>query len=694
ILEVDTTEAEHLPGVLGVVTARDAMPVRIGRFLRDRTPLASGKVRHIGEPVAAVAAVDRDTAEKALALIKVAYEELPAVFDPWEALKPDAPIIHEDLLSYMDVTPSQRYGNVRNEVRYAWGELETAFAEADLVHEETYATQAVHPAYMERRVALAVADASGKVTIWSSTKSPFIFRGPVAQTLGLPVSKVRMIAPTIGGDFGGKGLPTVEPICALLARKSGRPVLLELSRQQELAYGFVRHPAQIRLKTGMSRDGTLLAVQGQLLYDTGAYSDAIMGLAFSVFNLVGPYKVRAAEVVGRTVYTNNMPAGHVRAPGAPQTLFAIESQMDTMARKLGLDPWEVRRRNGVQEGSTTGAGHGTLRNVGLAECLRRAEESARRILKVDGPHQGIGVACAQWEVYPLEFTMASRAVVMINEDGSATLLSGITEQGGGQYTTISQIAAEELGLSLADIALVVADTDAAPYEASTGASATTQRAGNSVRFAAQEAREQLLSLASERLEAGVSDLVLENKRVYVRGSPDKAVPVPELIRAAINLTGGPIIGTSVEGQKKLLAAKEQVSGTIDAPSYGAQAVKVEVDPETGDVRIRSYVSSQDAGFALNPTNVEGQVEGAVAFGLGYALSEEIRRESGRSLNQSLVDYRLPTATDVPHIDVAIVEEPSTFGPYGAKGVGETGIGPVAAAVANAIQDAVGVRITE
>lgn len=694
LVEVDTSEAEQLPGVMGVVTARDATPVRIGRFLRDRTPLASDKVRHIGEPIAAVAAVDRPTAEKALGMIKVTYDELPAIFDPLEALRPDAPVIHEELSSYMDIAPSKRYGNVRNEVRYAWGDLEAALGEADLVHEQAYVTQASHPGYMEPRVALAAVDSSGKVTVWCSTKSPFIFRGPVAQTLGLPVSKVRLVAPTIGGDFGGKGLPTVEPICALLARKSGRPVRLELTRLEELAAGFVRHPARIRLKTAMRKDGTLLAAEGEVLFDTGAYNDAIMGLAFSAFNLVGPYQALAVDVVGRTVYTNNLPAGHVRAPGAPQTIFAIESQIDIMARKLGLDPWEVRRRNAVEEGSVSAAGHGTIRHAALKECLQKAQESAIRTLKKDGPHQGVGVACAQWEVFPFDFVTPSRALVMINEDGSVTLVSGITEQGGGQYTTVAQIAAEELGLSLEDIALVVADTDATPYEGSTGASATTQRVGNSVRFAAQDARDQLLALASERLEAGVSDLVLEKKRVFVKGAPDKAVPVAELHRAAINLTGGPIIGTSVEGQKRLLAAKKEAAGIIDSPSYGVQAVKVHVDPETGDIQVLSYLTVQDAGFALNPRNVEAQVEGGVVFGLGYALSEEVCQNGGKCLNQTLVDYRLPTAVDVPDVQVSIVEEPSSFGPYGAKGVGETGTTPVAAALANAIEDAVGVRITD
>lgn len=695
LVKLDVSEAERLPGVLAVVTCKDAMPVRIGRFLRDGTPLAVGKVRHIGEPIAAVAAVDRAVAEKALALIKVTYEELPAVFDPWEALKPGAPIIHEELASYQDSAPSVRYGNVRNEVRHAWGDMERALAEADLVLEESYTTQAVHASYMEPRAALALADASGKLTIWCSTKAPFPFRGLVAQALGLSLSKVRVIAPTVGGDYGGKGLATIEPICALLARKSGRPVLLELSRQEELTSSSVRHPAFITLKTAMKKDGTLLAVQGQMLLDGGAYNDAVMGLASSSFNLLGPYKAWAVDLTGRTVYTNNIPSGHVRGPGAPQTLFAIESQMDIMARRLGLDPWEVRRRNAVEDGSSSANGRGTLQNVGLRQCLDRAWEVASGLLQKDGPHQGIGVACGQWQVLPGGETIPpSQAMVVVNEDGSATVLSGITEQGGGQYTVMAQIAAEELGLPLEDIALVVADTDTSPIELGTGGSATTLRVGNNVRFAAQEAKDQLLALASERLEASVSDLVLDNKKVYVRGAPDKAVPVGDLVRTVMAATGGPVRGDSVKGQQRHLAARKEAPGVVDAPSYGVQVVKVQVDPETGEVRLLSLVTAQDAGFALNPMAVEGQVEGGIGFGLGYGLSEEVRREGGKALNQSLMDYRLPTAVDMPEIKVTIVEQPSSLGPYGAKGVGETGAIPTAPALANAIEDAVGVRITK
>ncbi|MDO8691076.1 MAG: xanthine dehydrogenase family protein molybdopterin-binding subunit [Dehalococcoidia bacterium] len=693
LVAVDTSEAKLLPGVMAVVTGQDAGRVRIGRFIKDRTILAVDKVRYIGEPVAAVAAVDRATAEQALSLIRVTYEDLPAVFNPVDALQPGAPIIHEDLGGYLDTMPSKRYGNVRNEVRYAWGDMEAALSGADLVQEETFATQAVHAGYLEPRIAIASAEPSGRLTIWSSNKAPFVFRSQVSQALGMPVSQVRMIALTVGGDHGGKGLATIEPICGLLALKCGRPVRLELSRTDEFCTGFGRHPSVTKLKTAMRRDGSLLAVQGEITFDSGGYSDAITGLAHACFNLVGPYRAQAVDVVGLSVYTNNIPGGHVRAPGAPQTIFAIESQIDIMARKLGLDPWAVRRLNAVDEGSMSATGHGVLRNVALRQCLDEAQRASED-LKKDGPNQGIGIGCSQWEVFPFEHVAPSRAMVTINEDGSATLLSGVTEQGGGQYTTIAQIAAEELGLGLGDIGLVVADTDASPFESSTGASATTQRAGNSVRFAAQDARDQLLALAAEKLEASPSDLVLENRRVFVRGVPDKGVHVADLIRTAIMTTGGPVMGTSVEGQKRLLTAMQAASGIIDSPSYGVQAARVEVDPETGDVRLLSYLTAQDAGFALNPVNVEAQIEGGIVFSVGFALGEEVTRENGRVLVQNLHDYRMPTAVDVPYVSIGIVEKPSTFGPYGAKGVGESGTTPVAAVIANAVEDAVGVRITD
>lgn len=694
IVGVDTSEAESLAGVAAVVTAQDALPGRIGLFIRDRTPLASGKVRCIGEPVAAVAATDQATAELALSLIKVTYEKLPAVFDPMEALQPGAPIIHEELSSYFDPAPSQRHGNVRNEVRYAWGDVEAALSAADLVHEESYTTQAVYPGCIEPRSVVAAADLSGKITLWCSTKSPFVLRSQVAQTLGLPISKVRVVAPAVGGDYGGKGPPMIEPICALLARKSGHPVRIDLSRREEFVLGHVRHPTTIKLKTGMQRDGTLLAVQGEIVYDSGAYSNGVMGLAFNSYNLIGPYKIKAADVIGRTVYTNNMPAGHVRAPGAPQPLFAIESQIDAMARTLGLDPWKVRLLNAVDEGSTATTGRGILRHVGLKQCLRRASKAAANLLVKDGPYQGIGMACGQWEVTLQEAIMPSMAILAVNEDGSATLQTGITDQGAGQNTAMVQIAAEVLGLSMQDIAIVSADTDATPYEFSTAASAATTRAGNSVRFAAEHARDQLLALASERLEAKQSDLVLKDRQVFVLGAPDKRIAVAQLVRDAIGSTGGPVLGTSVLGQKQLLASKRAEHGSIDSPSYGVQAAKIRVDPETGNIELEAYIAAQDAGFALNPACVEGQLEGSVAHGLGYASTEETTSEAGRSLVSNLSDYRLPTATDVPDIAVTIVEEPSSFGPFGMKGVGEAALVPVPAVIANAIEDAIGVRLTE
>lgn len=477
----------------------------------------------------------------------------------------------------------------------------------------------------------------------------------------------------------------------MLARKSRRPVRIELSRKEEFVLGHVRHPTVIKLKTAMRKDGTLLAVQGEIIYDSGAYSNAIMGLAFNSFNLVGPYKVMAAEVAGRTIYTNNIPAGHVRAPGAPQPLFAIESQINIMSRRLGLDPWEVRLLNAVDEGSTTATGRGVLRHVGLRQCLHQASKAASSLLYKDGPYQGIGVACGQWEVTLQEAVMPSRAIVMVNEDGSATVQTGIIDQGAGQYTAMAQIAAETLGLSVEDVAIVSGDTDATPYEFSTAASAATMRAGNSVRFAAEDARDQLIELASERLEAKPSDLVLEDKQVYVLGTPDRKTTVTQLVRDAIATTGGPFLGTSVEGQKQLLASKRADHGNVDSPSYGVQAAKVRVDPETGNVFLEAYLTAQDAGFALNPTNVEGQLEGSIAHGLGYALSEEIRSETGRSLTTNLLDYRLPTAADVPNVVVTIVEEPSSLGPFGTK---EAAVVPVPAVLANAIEDAVGIRLTE
>ncbi|MBI2910591.1 MAG: xanthine dehydrogenase family protein molybdopterin-binding subunit [Chloroflexi bacterium] len=372
IRRIDTSKAAHVRGVVAVATAGDATPNRFGQFLADRTVFATDRVRFAGDPVAAVAAVDEATAEEALGLIEVEYGELPAVFDTTAAMSPEAPILHPDLDDYKDVAPSRRYGNVRNDVRVKKGDAAAGFAACDVVLEGRFRAHPSHPGYLEPRACVASWDASGKVTIWSATKAPFRVRTNVADGLGLPLSKVRIVVPALGGDFGGKGGATIEPIAAVLARKAGRPVRLVMTREEEMAFQPTRHPCSIDLKVGATREGMLKAVQGQAIFDVGAYSMGGNGKANTCVNLLGPYRVANADLTGLAVYTNNVPAGQVRAPAGPQTFFAMESMMDELARRLGLDPWEIRRRNALQDGDRSPTGRHVLRNVAMRAAIDAA----------------------------------------------------------------------------------------------------------------------------------------------------------------------------------------------------------------------------------------------------------------------------------------------------------------------------------
>jgi len=694
ILNIDVAKAKRLHGIKAIITAEDIPPIRIGRFIKDQPILARQKVRYIGEPVIAIAATDEDTAEEALGLIQVEYEEIPAVFDPLEAMGEDAPIIHEELQSYQDTLPSKRYGNVRNEVRICRGDMEEGWSRSYCIYQDHYTTQPVHHGYIEPHGAVASIDISGRITIWASTKNPFLTRTLICQGLQLPMTKIRIIVPEMGGDFGGKGPAIIEPICAILAQKTHKPVKILTSRKEEISYGYKRHPAIIDLKVGISRDGILLALQGRVVYDAGAYSDSIGGLAFTCANLQGPYRVKAADLTGYSVYTNNVPSTHVRAPGVPQTLFAIESQMNLMAKDLGLDPWEIRLSNGVENGDSTVDGREILSNVGLKKTISTLRQSIGEKKELTRKI-GRGIGCAQWVIGSMaERIRACGACVKINEDGTATLLTGVTDQGGGQRTILAQIVAEELGLELTDVCIIAADTEITPYDGGSGGSTVTYRAGNIVKWAAEEVKEKLLRLAAAKLEADPEDLELGKKRIYVKGSPDRAVDFKTLGTEALTSEGGPILGTGMSIREKRIATLNEAKTLVDAPCYGAHMVEVEVDVETGLVYPLKYIACHDVGFSLNPSNVEGQIEGAVVFGMGYALTEQILSDRGRHLTRDFLDYKMLTASDVPHIQSIIVEEPSRFGPHGAKGIGEPPITPVAAAIANAVYDAVGVRVKD
>ena len=641
--------------------------------------------------------MDQETAEEAVELIRVDYEELPAVFDPLVAIQPGSPLVHRD--KERDSYEPKAYrgkgkGNIILEGIVRHGNVEEGLAQSDLVHQDSYRTQPVHPGFIEPRAVLAAVDNQGKATLWSCSKAPFVIRAMTAQALQIPLSRIRVITPAVGGDFGGKGTATIEPIALLLALTSGSPVRLVLSRREELTSTFVRESAFAELTLGAKKDGTFLALTGQIVLDSGAYCDLLGRMELYLTFLAGPYRIPNVELRGYRVYTNKIPRGNVRAPSAPHPAFAIESHVDGLVKKLGLDPLEVRIKNGVRDGDALPGGGPILKSVGLDPTLRAVGDYLKKEKGPKGKNRGWGVACGQWSLQPVTSREgpASSAWVKINEDGTVVLITGAADNGGGQHGILAQIAADRIPPG--SVAVVAGDTDSTPYELGTGGSRTTHRVGNSVRIASEDALRKLLSLAEEEMEVSVEDLELHGGQISVKGSPEKSITFAHLASASLISRRGPIIGVGEDLRRELLAAQAKAENEVDACAYGTHAAQVEVDPETGRVNVLTYFAAHDVGFAVNPANVRGQIEGGVAFGLGYALSEELVFREGEVQNPDLTDYKVPTLMNVPPIESVIVEVPSRFGPYGAKGVGEPPSIPVAPAIANAIYDAVGVRITE
>ncbi|MFC1962613.1 xanthine dehydrogenase family protein molybdopterin-binding subunit [Chloroflexota bacterium] len=689
IIRIDTSRAEKVIGVKAVITGEDTGSARTGRFVKDQTILAWGRVRHMGEAVAAVAAIDKDTATEALQLIRVDYEELPAVFDPVEAMEPGAAIVHEELSSYSSLTPLHSKGNVLDECYIKEGNVEEAWALADIIHEDSYTTQAVHHTFIQPHEAVAQVDSSGKVIIRSSTKALFGVRATVCQALGLPMSDVQVIGAAVGGDFGGKGNAYIEPICVLLARKANAPVSISLSREEEFISTTMRERSLIGLKLAAKKDGTLLGLQSTHILDSGAYNDTFHGFLFSMGVGIGPYRIPNLDACRLYVYTNNHPTGHFRGPmGMTQHVFAMESHIDGLASKLGIDPVELRLKNRMRDGDPA-PGSGTLYNVSVADTLGVAAEYLRKEKKEKQKNHGWGIACSQYQTQRFrDIPFISSACVKANEDGTVVLMTGVSESGGGQHTVLAQVVAEVLKIPYESVTVVFGDTNVVPRDYSTSASQTTYRAGMMVKMASEDLRQQLLQLGADRLGVGIESLELADGIVFVRDNPSQGVPIVNFLREQ-----GSLQGTGSDLRARKVALLDEEKDIIDGPSSSVHIAEVEVDTETGNIKVLRYFAAHDVGFAINPQNIEGQIQGAIAQGLGYALSEETISRNGRVLNPSFMDYKLRTVSDIPPIEPVILEVPSVHGPFGAKGFSEAGLLLSAPVIANAVFDATGVRIT-
>jgi CO/xanthine dehydrogenase Mo-binding subunit len=696
ILRTDGKAAAALPGVIAVLSARDLPIPHPDPSDRNRSPLALDRALFNGHPVAVVAAESEAAAEDGAGLVEVEYEELPAVLDPLLAMRPDAPLVQEpggdeDADEKLAAHGADAGGvalagekapNVASTVHYSRGDVAKGFSEADLVLEQRYRTSMVHQGYLEPQSAVAWCDALGSVTVWASTQAAFSARSEVAETLGLPEHRVRVIGMPLGGGFGGKFV-LLEPLAAALAMAVRRPVSLVLTRTEEFLATNPAPQSLFELKTGIRRDGSLTALQARVIFDAGAYAGAPVSIACLL--LGGYYRFPHLELRGYEVLTHKPGNGAYRAPGAVQATFAIESQMDEMARQLGIDPLELRRLNAVREGDPMPNGR-PWPKIGLTACLEKLKaERARRGRSTGkeesrGVRRGVGIAVGGW----LGGVEPASAVCRMDRDGSLSVVVGTVDM-SGTNTGLAQIAAEAFGLPVERIKVVNADTDAAPYAGASGGSKITYTVGVAVERAARDARQQLLTIAANHLEAAVEDLELVDGAVRVRGVPDRSVPISELAEQTMQFGGKyePVFG------------RGSSATVVRSPAFAAHLAEVEVDTETGQCRVVDHVVVQDVGRALNPAAIEGQIQGAVAQGVGWALYERMAYdESGQSLSATLMDYVLPAANQVPPVQAVIVEVPSDSGPFGAKGVGEPPVIAAAAAIANAVADATGQRFTE
>lgn len=680
VLHIDTSEAEKMPGVKAVVTAADTPKQRFGLIVTDEEVFAREKVRFIGDRVAAVAAINPDLAEEALSKIRVDYQELPAVFDPFQAMQPEAPVIHEELANYATGPFAMMFKTAHNALIPAEvevGDVERGFGESDYVFEDVFRTQMVHQSYIEPHGAIARIEPSGRITLWKNTQGQFIARGEIARIMKLPLSHIRIIPTEVGGGFGGKLSILIGPVCILLARKTGKPVKIVLTREEEFVAARPRHAAIIEMKTGVKKDGTLLSRKSRTIIDSGAYTDFGLGAATrTALTARGPYRIPNVKLEACCVYTNKIPGGAFRAPGAPQITFAIESQMDSIAHRLGMDPVELRVKNGLKVGDVAYSGQ-KVEGAGLDRLLREVSSQIGWNKPKTLPHRGRGVACGEWNTAGTPAT----ASLKINEDGSVAVYTGAVNLTGAT-TAFAQIAAEEFCLPLDRITVTTGDTDSAPFAPVSGGSMIAYNVGRSVLLAARDAKNQMLDLAAQRLEATREELALDERGVYVKSHPDRVISLDSIAIASMRDKNGLIVG------------KGSAAPLPPALILIAQAAEVEVDPETGQVKIIKMCATQDSGFSLNPMAVEGQIQGGVSQGLGFALTEELMINDGRVLNPDFLDYKILTFMDIPEIECIQIQEKSPAGPYGARGVGEPPVIPTAPAVVNAIFDALGVRIKE
>ncbi|HKY08345.1 MAG TPA: xanthine dehydrogenase family protein molybdopterin-binding subunit, partial [Candidatus Binatia bacterium] len=673
---IDTSKASQVPGVKAVITGRDVAGLRIGRCIYDTPVLADGVVRFIGEKGAAVAAETRLAAEQALELIEVEYEELEPLLDPVEAAKTDAPVLHPDLLSYKGLpVPVESVSNVFAYLKWGKGNIEEGFRQADIVVENSFTTQVTHQSYLEPHACVVKADQSGGAEVWSCSKTPFAVRGQLSNCIGVAKEKLIFHPMHIGGDFGGKGGFMDVPVAYFLSNKSGQAVKMIMDYTEELTAGNPRHASIIKIKTGVKKDGTILAHHIDFLFDSGAYASMKpAGYLIGASTCAGPYKIANCLIEERMVYTNKIPCGHMRAPGDPQGFFANESQLDMVARKLGMDPAEFKRKNMLRDGDETPIG-GHISHIRGKEALEKAIELAG-YNKPKPKNVGRGLSFSEWSPSGGE----GNVFVTIEEDGRVKVISPVVDQGAGVLTVIVEVVGEELKIPAQDIELKQVDSTIVPSDGGVGGSRATRVYGNASYEGGVKAREELFAFAAQALEVDPKELELNDGIISHKKSKRKMT-----FADVVKFKGAPIY---VRGYYK------STEKSHDA-SVSAQIAEVHVDPDTGKVTLRNMVSAHTTGKVINPLMHQGQIDGGVVFGLGYALTEEVLFDGARIITSNMGEFKIPNIMDIPPLKTDVMENvPAGPGPYNSLAIGEVANTPTAAAVANAVADACGVRITD
>ena len=685
IKSIDTRKAEALPGVKAVVTGKDLVEnaeeqladlgeevVRIKDLCA--AVLAHDKVLYQGYPVAAVAASNVHIAEEALELIEVAYEVLPHVQDVREAMKDGAPLVHEDQKTKSLGEQTSKVSNIASHFRTELGDIEAGFAQADIVVERAFSTEMVHQGYIEPQNATVLWNPDGQVTIWCSNQGAFGVRDQVSKILGIPISKIKVVPLEIGGGFGGKIKAYLEPIAALLSRKTGHPVKMIMTRTEVMLATGPTSGSYITVKMGATKDGKLVAAEGMLAYESGAFAGCPVGAGARC--MLAPYDIPNVRVDGYDVTVNKPSTSAYRAPGATNAAFAVESVVDELAEKLGVDPFEFRLKNSAKEGTRRADGPINKR-IGHVECVQAALASDHYQSKLEGKYRGRGVASGFWG----NGGGISSASASVNADGTINLVEGSTDIGGTR-TSIAMQMAEVLGIPVEHIRPHVGDTDAIGYTGVTGGSRTTFATGWAAYKCAQDIAEQMCARAAILWEISEDDVAFDQGVFTSKSDPSKSITFKQLA-AQLDRTGGPVMGRAT-------AKPTGVGG-----AYAVVIVDVEVDADTGKVAVLRASIFQDVGKAVYPPYVEGQMQGGVAQGIGWALNEEyVYDEKGHLRNTSLLDYRMPTCLDLPMIETHLIEVPNPGHPYGVRGVGEVPIVPPPAAMANAIYRAIGVRMPD